>query len=175
MDTDVQILRPIEDIINGAFVSGIENHNYGTNELESVTENGYYKKTGKQCWSFCLQAGFMYSEPNHPFVNYCIENLYLNGNKPFINPDGTNNIVVIDSLMMMALRDKYGVIYRDITQTLSDNIKIYNSSVFATRKSKNNNSYMIHWFDQSWKDCNSASMSLRRFIKKYLYFIYRKQ
>lgn len=152
LDTDVQILRPIEEIIDSAFVSGIENHNIGTNELEDVTEDGYYIKTGKQCWSFCLQAGFMYSEPNYPFINYCMESLYKNGDKPFINSDGTNNAVVIDSLMMVALRDKYEISYRDKTQILSDSIKIYQSSVFATRKSRNKDSYIIHWFDQSWRE-----------------------
>lgn len=174
LDTDVQILRNIENVIDGAFVSGIENHNIDTNELEGVTEDGYYIKTGKQCWSFCLQAGFMYSEPNHPFINYCMESLYKNGDKPFINLDGTINAVVIDSLMMMALRDKYGIIYRDTTQVLPDNIKIYVSSVFATRKSRNKDSYMIHWFDQSWRENDLISMRLKKFIKKYLYFLYRK-
>lgn len=175
LDTDVQILRPIENIIDGSFVSGIENHNIGTDKLENVTENGYYMNTGKQCWSFCLQAGFMYSEPNHPFIDYCIEKLYQNGDKPFINSDGTYNAVVIDSLMMMALRDKYGMIYRDKTQVLSDDIKIYCSSVLATRKSRNKDSYLIHWFDQSWRDGNSISMKLKKMIKKYLYFLYRRQ
>ena len=173
LDTDVQILRPIEEIIDSAFVSGIENHNIGTNELEDVTEDGYYIKTDKQCWSFCLQAGFMYSEPNYLFINYCMESLYKNGDKPFINSDGTNNAVVIDSLMMVALRDKYEISYRDKTQILSDSIKIYQSSVFATRKSRNKDSYIIHWFDQSWRENNSISMILKKFIKKYLYFLYR--
>lgn len=174
LDTDVQILRPIENVIDGKFVSGVENHNFGTNELSHISEDGYNLVTGKQCWSFCLQAGFMYSEPNHPYIVYCLEKLYQNGNKSFLNSDGTTNAVVIDSVMMMALRDKYGAVYRDKTQILPDGIKIYCSSVFATRKSRNDDSYLIHWFDQSWKSDCGISMRIKKYIKKYLYFLYRK-
>lgn len=35
LDTDVQILRPLEEVIDAPFVSGIENHAFGTNVLKT--------------------------------------------------------------------------------------------------------------------------------------------
>lgn len=175
LDTDVQILRPIENVIDASFVSGIENHAFGTGELErDVTEKGLNRITGKPYSKFCLQAGFMYSEPSHPFIQQCIKKIYDSGNKSFLSEDGTNNCIIIDWAMMQILKNKYNIIYRDVTQHLNDDIKIYDSSVFATRKSKNNNSYLIHWFDQSWRTDCGFSMKLKKFVKKHMFFIFRK-
>lgn len=172
-DTDVQILRPLEQVLDASYVSGIENHAIGTNKLYEINENGYDKR-GKRFSGFCLQAGFMYSEQNHPFIDYCISELYDNGNKHFIRLEGLTNEFVIDEAMMVLLQKKYGIKYRDTTQYLDDDIKIYDSSFFATRKSKCHESYVIHWFDQSWKNDMGFIFFVKKWIKKHLYFLYRK-
>ena len=150
-DTDVQILRPLENVLDASFVSGVENHAIGTNILDEINENGYDKR-GKRFSAFCLQAGFMYSEPNHPCIEHCIQEIYENGNKVLLEKDGKTKVFVIDFEMMVLLQKKYGIKYRDTTQYLDDDIKIYDSSYFATRKSKCKESYVIHWFDQSWRN-----------------------
>ena len=138
-DTDVEILRPIERSINGLFVSAIENGRFGTNLLENVTEDGYMKDTNEYCTWFKLQCGFMYAEPNHPYIINCLNNIYNGGGKKFANEDGTDNSFVIDVSMMNELR-KWNIKFIDKTQRLKDDILIYDSSVYATRKSRNNNS-----------------------------------
>lgn len=175
LDTDVQILRNIEDAIDSSFVSGVEYHGFGSGDLETfVTEEGTNLMTGNIYTRFCLQAGFMYSEPNHPFIKHCLKTLYDFGNRAFINEDGSDNSFVIDLSMMIELKNRYGIIYRDKDQKLDDDIKIWNSTVFATKKSRTKNSYLIHWFDQSWKTDGGIFMKMKIYIKKYLYFIYRK-
>lgn len=171
----MQILRNIEDAIDSSFVSGVEYHGFGSGDLETfVTEEGTNLMTGNIYTRFCLQAGFMYSEPNHPFIKHCLKTLYDFGNRAFINEDGSDNSFVIDLSMMIELKNRYGIIYRDKDQKLDDDIKIWNSTVFATKKSRTKNSYLIHWFDQSWKTDGGIFMKMKIYIKKYLYFIYRK-
>ena len=75
---------------------------------------------------------------------------------------------------MVALRKGWGMVYRDHTQLLPDGIKIYDSSVFATRKSRNKDSNLIHWFDQSWRSNGGLALRLKKLVKKHLYFLYRK-
>ena len=174
LDTDVQILRPIENVLDAPFVSGIENHGYGTDDLDGVTEDGFVRSTGQLYTRFCLQAGFMYAEPGHPFVDYCLEHFYGGGDRQFVNDDGSDNAFVIDLALMVALRKGWGMAYRDRTQLLPGGIKIYDSSVFATRKSRTDGSYLIHWFDQSWRTNGGLSLKLRKLVKKHLYFLYRK-
>lgn len=80
----------MESIIDSPFVSGIEYHAFGSGDLEKfVTEEGINLLTGNIYTRFCLQAGFMYSEPNHPFIQHCLKTLYDFGNRAFINDDGT--------------------------------------------------------------------------------------
>lgn len=155
-------------------MSGIEYHAFGSGDLEKfVTEDGINLMTGNIYTRFCLQAGFMYSEPNHPFINHCIKVLYNYGNREFINKDGSDNGFVIDLSMMIELKNKYGIKYIDKTQKLDDDIKICDSSIFATKKSRNKSSYLIHWFDQSWRIDGGIFIKMKIYIKKYLYFIYR--
>lgn len=72
--------------------------------------------------------------------------------------------------MMIELKNKYGIIYRDRPQNLDDGIKIWNSSVFATKKSRNKDSYLIHWFDQSWKIDGGIFMKMKILYKKVFVF-----
>ncbi len=175
MDTDVSLSRNISPIINAGFVTGFENNRYGTIALEqSVTEDGFYKKDGKICTWFNLQAGFMYAEPKHPFILQCINVLYDNGNKTFLNIDGTTNQFVIDLSLMLQLK-QHGIKYRDKTQYLPElDIRIYNSNIIASKKSRNKDSYAIHWYDQSWKTNAGLKQWIKRMIKKYFYLFYRK-
>lgn len=174
LDTDVEILRPIESAINNKFVAGIENHECkNAFAFKNITNDGIDTLTNNICTWFCLQCGFMYSEPAHPFVIDCLNKLYDNGDKPFINGINSTNEFVIDYAMMCCLRS-YGIKYRDETQYLVPSITIYKSSVFATRKSKDKQSYLIHWFDQSWIE-GDYKKKIKKFIKKYFYFLYRLQ
>lgn len=172
VDTDVEFLKDITPSIKGGFVTAIENHHVGTNYMEQVSEDGILPN-GEHCTGFCLQAGFLYSEPHHPFVLQCMKNLYDNGNRRFVNDNDTFNGFVIDQALMYQIHALGGV-FRDRFQTLKPDIIVYDSSVYATRKTKNDETYLVHWFDQSWKKDKNPSALIKRWIKRYLYFIYRR-
>lgn len=174
MDTDVEIKMDIEPLIDAGMVCGIQNHRVGTNELDFVSLEGIDSRNGKRATFFCVQSGFLYSEPNHQFVKHCMQVMYDNGNKPFISESGKTNQFVIDWRLMAEL-SKFGVVYRDKEQWLREiDLHLYDSSVFATRKSKNKGSYLIHWFDQSWKPNTSIRLIITKYIKKQFYWVFRR-
>lgn len=161
-------------MIDSGMVCGIQNHRVSRNDLEYVSLEGIDSRTDKRATWFCVQAGFLYAEPNHPFVEHCMKEMYDDGNKPFIAGTGTTSQFVIDWKMMAELT-KFGVVYRDKEQRLDTaDLHLYDSSVFATRKSKTKDSYLIHWFDQSWKPDNSLKARLKKLVKNKFYFLFRR-
>lgn len=160
VDTDVQILRNIEDRITGDFVCGLLSPHI-------VSAEKIYNRLS-------IQTGFIYSEMKHPFIKTALEKIYWEGYKHFCKFDGTLETRPIDIELMTIMMDYYNIELKDETQYLNNNIVIYNSAVFASRKSKNSNSYLIHWFDQSWVD-DIGIFKIKKLIKKYLFFLYRLQ
>ena len=155
-------------------VCGIQNHKVGSKALDQVSLDGYDLQSGQQASFFTIQTGFLYSEPNNPFILHCMKEMYNNGEKKFLLEDGNTNQFVIDWKMMIEL-SKFGAIYRDQEQWLHNiGLHLYDSSVFATRKSKTKDSYLIHWFDQSWTTNDSLRTKITKFIKQKLYWIFRK-
>ena len=143
-------VRHIESSIKSEFVCGIENHLIGTDDLKFLSLQGIDKRTGNSMTGFGMQTGFLYSEPEHQFVLHCMKTIYEDGQRAFIK-NGKEDLVVIDGALIRALKD-FGFVFKDETQSLEPSITIYNSSVYATRKTKNKKTYLIHWFDQSWKE-----------------------
>lgn len=170
-DTDVTFLHKIDGSIDNDFVCGIENFLVATGQMKYMTTDGIDTRTGKEISGFGMQTGFMYSEPHHIFIKHCMESIYDNGQRPFINGDGTLNSIIIDGALIFAIK-KFGFKFKDLTQHLECNITIYDSSVYAAPSTKNSKSYIVHWYDQSWQDLKGIS-SLKRAIKKYLYFLFR--
>lgn len=160
VDTDVEFKKIIDNSIIGDFVCGIE---IPHRDLKNPIFN-----------RINLQTGFIYSDKGHSFVKYALEELYNNGDKHFIKSDGSYSTMPIDVELMTLMMKYYDVKQHDVTQFLKDNIVLYNSSVYATRKSKTKDSYLVHWFDQSWVDNNIITM-FKKFIKQRLYFLYRLQ
>lgn len=161
IDTDVEILKEISPCLTNGFVCGAMIPHI-------VSENPLYNRIS-------MQTGFLYAEPCHPFVQKAMEMIYDNGNRHFVNEHGEWQMTPIDIELMSVLIDSFGYNQQNETQHLKDDIVVYDSSVFATRKSKTEDSYLIHWFDQSWVENTSLKAKIKRFIKSKLYFIYRKQ
>lgn len=154
-------------------VCGIQNHRIGTEALQSVSLNGIDAKNGRRATFFCMQAGFLYAEPNHPYIRHCMKEFYEDGDKPFIVDEDKTNQFVIDWRLMAELT-KFGAVYRDKEQRLDAiDLHLYDSSVFATRRSRNADSYLIHWFDQSWKPDTSLKVRIKKFVKSKFYWIFR--
>ena len=135
LDTDVEIKKDIEPLIDAGMVCGIQNHRVGTNELDFVSLEGIDSRNGKRATFFCVQSGFLYSEPNHQFVKHCMQVMYDNGNKPFISESGKTNQFVIDWRLMAEL-SKFGVLYRDKEQWCVKLICTYMIAVCLQRESQ---------------------------------------
>lgn len=172
MDVDVELIKPIDNYLTDTFVSGFSNHHIHTNEMDYVNEDGYHMVTGKRYRWFQIQAGFMYSEPHHPFIEHCMTTLYDNGQKIFVNSDGSYNLFTID-IILIRMMEKFGVRYVDKTQHLDPGITIYKSNIFASRRSLDDESVLIHWFDQSWRLRSGWKMKLKKTIKSRFYWFYR--
>lgn len=84
------------------------------------------------------------------------------------------NQMIIDGVFMNVLHDYFNAKFKDMTQELSDGIKIYNSSIIATQKTVSDSSYLIHWFDGSWKECpRTMKDKLKMWIRANYPKIYR--
>lgn len=171
MDVDVELIKPIDCYLTSSFVSGFTNHHIHTHEMDYVSEDGYNMLTGKRYRWFQVQAGFMYSEAHHPFIEHCLTTLYENGQRAFVKSDGSYNIFTMD-IMLIRMLEKYGIRYVDETQHLEPGITIYKSNIFATRKSLDRDSVLIHWFDQSWRR-GGWKMKAKKIIKSRFYWLYR--
>lgn len=171
-DTDVTFLRPIENSIVSAFVCGIENF-LSAYESQYMTLDGTDRRTHSRMGKFGMQTGFFYSEPHHPFIIHCMKEIYSNGQKPFICSDGRLEQIIIDGAMIWELK-KFGFLFKDKTQKIHPDITIYDSSVFAINSSRNRDTFVIHWYDQSWNGKMGLKERIKRFIKQYFYFIYRR-
>jgi hypothetical protein len=114
----------------------------------------------------------MYSEAHHPFIEHCLSALYENGQRAFYRSDGSCNIFTMD-IMLIRMLEKYGIRYVDETQHLELGITIYKSNIFATRRSLDRESVLIHWFDQSWRRGGGWKMKAKKIIKSRFYWLYR--
>lgn len=151
VDTDVECMKPVEGILDADFVCGIENFHYGTSGMDGVDEDGIDRKTGKKVGGFGINAGFIYSEPHAPVLQEILRKWYENGNKHFINEDGTMNQMIIDGVLMNALHS-LGLKFRDFSQRLDGGIHVYGSDVISIQQSRNANTVVMHWYDQSWNN-----------------------
>lgn len=174
MDTDVKLYASPKKYLTDKFVSGILDHHHGTEYMSNVDENGYLLDTHEQCQGFGMQVGFMYAEPNHPFIKHFLDKYYDFGQRHFINENGTYNQLIPDGAMFRLLADNYGAKYIDATQKLviAGGVTLYDSSIFSTRKTRSKTTVAIHWYDQTWQE-NTLAHRIKKIIKKYLYFIIR--
>lgn len=141
MDTDVEVLKPLDSFLNQKGFSGFE-------RKEAVP------------------TGIMASEANHPFIKQLLD-LYIN--KHFIDSDGkqdlTTNVELITNISL-----KLGLIPNNQLQIIED-FAFYPTSFFCPKNSRTfellitPETYTIHHFDGSW---NPKRRGLRYKIKKTL-------
>lgn len=164
LDTDVELMKSIDDSINNDFVVSFLNNHFKTGVMAHVDENGIDKLSGKQISGFGINTGFIYSAPNHPVINRLLSDVYGMGNRCFVNEDGTFNKLIIDGELMMVLHDSFGVKFIDTIQKTGD-FTVYDSTVIASPITQNENSIAIHWYDQTWVENTTLLSRLRKTIK----------
>jgi len=127
MDTDVEVLKPLDDFLHLAAFSGFENDDF-------------------------VPTGIMASEKDGEWVSELLE--YYD-NKPFVNADGTlettSNTVIITNMML-----KKGFVMNNSYQEIKDYVAFYPNDYFCPKSYKTGNidltenSYCIHHFAKSW-------------------------
>ena len=127
MDTDVEVLKPLDLFLHHTAFSGFENDDF-------------------------VPTGIMASVPNGTWIN---ELLNYYENRSFIKPDGsldtTSNTFIITQMMI-----EKGFIMNNSIQDLEGYVCFYPNDFFCPKSYKTgkieltNNSYCIHHFAKSW-------------------------
>ena len=127
MDTDVEIVKPLEDLLKYEAVSGIQSNNR-------------------------IATNFMACEKCHPIFK---EFLHEYDNIHFLQPDGkydlTTNVSKITKICL-----KYGFVHKDCEQNIHG-LMLFPSDYFCAMDMESReikiteNTYAIHYLDASWK------------------------
>lgn len=126
LDTDIEILKPIESFEGHRVV-------LGTDHDGALT-------------------ALMASEQGHP---YWKEILDLYGDMKFVNEDGSFNTIVNNTYLQDILKD-YGYKFENVYQELKEGIIVYPDDYFHVANNekgtlnKTENSYAIHWHTLLW-------------------------
>ena len=139
LDTDVEILRPLDSI---------ENHRVilGTDEDGALTA------------VYGTEAG-------HPFWKKVLEHYQ---SIPFVKPDKSLDMTVVNEHLQGVLAE-YGYVHENKYQELKDGIVVYPDDYFHVvslergTRNQTENSYAIHWQTMTW---TSKSSHFARFVRK---------
>ena len=153
-DTDVEIIRPLDDIIAKGPFMGFE--------LDSDGENSPLKYAPKYAYSVNLGLGFGVMR-SHPFMKMMLD---IYNNLSFKIPDGSPYYKTIVSYTTLALIE-FGLVNKKGIQELED-LTIYPSEYFAPinvitgRLHTTKNTRTIHHYMASWDE------KKRKTVKDYL-------
>lgn len=143
MDTDVEVLKPLDDLLkNKAYMS---------------FENDEYVNSGQ---GFGSQAG----------VHFFKEHIDEYRNEVFIKEDGSFNMLGCPRVATRLL-EKKGIELNGKEQFIDD-VHIYPAEYFNPYDSatgdlkKTENTYSIHWYDASWSDTSQSRLKINRFIRR---------
>lgn len=166
LDSDVMVLKPFDDFLYHTFFSSLEYHptqieRYGA--IQAIDDNGVRIKD-EYISGIQIQAAVMGAEKGSAFIKDVLD-WYSHHN--FIKPDGTIATDILSPQIYAREAEKYGFIYKDIDQELSDGMKIYRSEIFAGNKYEvTPASYAIHYCAHSWHP--SVKEKIAAFIKNLL-------
>ena len=134
MDTDVEVIRSLDEFLNNKAFSGFESYN-------------------------SVPTGIMASEKDFPLFK---ELLSYYENRYFINEDGTLDTTT-NTVTITNMCKKYGLILNNKYQVL-EGFALYPSDYFCPLENetgivrKTDNTATIHWFAKSWVPNNHSKM-----------------
>ena len=144
-DTDVEVVRNFDDLLENKAFLGFENNEYVASGL-----------------------GFG-SEADVEFFKRHID---AYRNEVFIKEDGSFNMLGCPRVATKLLVER-GLVQNGQEQ-LVDNVRIYPTDYFnpfdsiTGKLNKTNNTYSIHWYDASWSDISKSKLKFNRFIRRIL-------
>jgi hypothetical protein len=168
MDSDIFLKRRFDDFMTDKFVTFHE------------CEWDYFKKEVKRNPEeevpFGLQAAFMMGEKGNPFCKALLDHYYT---LRFINPDKSLN-TRIAPFIYADVAEKYGYIYKNVTQHLPIGVTIYDSKNLALRKQyQSPDCFAVHRISHSWKNFNDYPLpkrfekTVRHYYKTCKYFLFK--
>ncbi|MCQ5184593.1 glycosyltransferase family 32 protein [Phascolarctobacterium faecium] len=145
MDTDVEVCKPLDDLLSYSFLSGFE------------TENQ-------------IQTGVVAAGLDNKLVSYLLS---YYAEKDFKNKDGsydmTTNVITITKM----LKDKYHIKLNNTFQIFGDNNAIFPLEYFCAKDFfsgkvlKTENTYTIHHFNGSWlTPLQISKLKIKKFLVK---------
>lgn len=136
LDSDVEVFRSFDDLLNDRFFSGIEQFPFLISK----------HKVSSMCNQ--VQAAIMGSEASHPYLKECLD---LYKNLHFDLGDGKYDFLEIPPRITKILLG-YGFVEENITQKLREGITIYNNKIIANDVDKvvPKDCYAFHWGVKSW-------------------------
>ena len=149
-DSDVLVLKPFDPFLHHSFFSSMEYHPTQIardGAMDMIDERGMRTKPGFVS-GIQIQAAVMGAEKGSPFVKDVLD---WYADKSFLKPDGTLATDVLSPQIYAQVAERYGFVYNDQDQALSDGIFIYRSEIFAGNKHEvTPASYAIHYCAHSW-------------------------
>jgi len=147
LDMDVIVKKRFDSFLGNDFFSAIESFLIRKNEENKVYvyDNG---SVIQRIIGISLQAAIFGAIPEHSFLKDCLE---WYKDKHFILPDNSfaDNVIAPDIYATIA--QKYGFRYKNEEQNLTNNMKIYPSSVIgSTVWNFNKDCFAIHCCRGSW-------------------------
>lgn len=142
-DTDVEVIKSFDDLLENKAFLGFENNEYVASGL-----------------GFGSEAG----------VEFFKEHIDAYRNENFINADGSFHMIGCPRVATKLLLEK-GLVQNGQEQ-LVDEIRIYPTDYFnpfdsiTGKLNKTKNTYSIHWYDASWSDSSPLKRKFSRFIHR---------
>lgn len=162
MDTDIKVLKRIDDYMHYRFFTAMEYHEDNVRLLnikDKLTPEGYKKNKDEIITDICIESSIFAAEPAHPFIKDCLDH-YLN--RHFILEDGTFYDKVIIPVIMGKEADKYGFRYVNEEQDLAEGIHLLPDEYFTHPSKQTANTMALHMVNNSWK---KFSMSQKIYAK----------
>lgn len=144
-DTDVEVVKNFDDLLNNKAFLGFENNEYVASGL-----------------GFGSEAG----------VAFFKEHIDVYKDEVFINDDGSFNMLGCPRVATKLLVEK-GLVQNNQEQIV-DGVRIYPADYFNPYDSvtgkldKTDNTYSIHWYDASWSGTPPIILKLKRLIHRLL-------
>lgn len=163
MDTDVKVLRSFDEFLEYDFFSSHEVHPEFYNEVEQVKllSDGAPKEVGQFVNYFGLHSAVMASVAGLPYLKSCLD--YYNKLGFNLEKHAIEDYIIGGHISRILAN--YGYRYKDEDQLLSDNMMIFNSSVFVGNTLYlKPSSHAIHLCNGSWREeSNTIDYKIRNF------------
>jgi hypothetical protein len=152
LDSDIFIKKPLDNLFKDhEFVSAVEYHPSivnQTNMRDFLTEDGHSRDSANAVPGIGLQAAFIASVPQHPFVGDC---MFWYENNDFIQDLAQDDKLIAPGIYAKKA-EKYGFVYTNTVQSLKDNMCILSSDYIASHpETDSETSYAVHYCAGSWR------------------------